>query len=141
MDTPQTIDQSQQSNIELLKLQDNHQYDIACRQIDSTLTNNREARAYLQEKYARSDRNALILGMTTIVLFFGFGFFALWLDKEQLLSDLLKVALGILSGGGFGFYLGAKKTIRLSNRQTPKFSPLLRGAFISPVCLCKRSIE
>ena len=48
--------------------------------------------------------------ITGTLLFFGFGAYALWLGKEALLSDLLKVVVGALGGGGLGFYLGSKKS-------------------------------
>lgn len=98
-------------DIKLLLQQDAHQYEYANHQLEANLQNQREIRKHLQVINNKNNTTFLIVSLSLLVLFFGFGFFALWLDKEEFLSDIMKVIVGAIGGGGLGFYFGARNKL------------------------------
>lgn len=99
------VQQPPQPDAELLKQQDEHQYDIARRNIDATLQNNREIRGHFDKINLRS---VLLVGFIVLCMLI-FGLAALYLDKEDILADLLKILCGLLGGSGIGYALGSRK--------------------------------
>ena len=98
-------------NIKLLLQQDSHQYEYANHQLEANLQNQREIREHIQRINNKNNTTFLIVSLSLLVLFFGFGFFALWLDKEEFLSDIMKVIVGAIGGGGLVFYFGARNKL------------------------------
>lgn len=92
----------------LLEQQDTHQFEYANRQLEANLQNERERREHVLELTKSNNRAAMTVLILGLVLFFGFGFFALWLGKEAFLSDMMKVIVGAIGGGGIGFYFGTR---------------------------------
>lgn len=94
------------AEIELLKQQDEHQFQLATHQIDVNHADRCVDREHFSKLQEKNNQRAFIAFLVLIFLFFGFGAFAIWLGKEALLSDLLKVFVGAFGGGGIGYYLG-----------------------------------
>lgn len=97
--------QNQQMNAELLKQQDDHQYDIALRAIEANITNKRELRTHLDNNNKRGMILTIVLSFFLLI----FGLAALYLDKESILTDLLKILCGFLGGSGLGYAIGTRK--------------------------------
>jgi hypothetical protein len=53
-------------------------------------------------------RKNLILGLA-IICATGFSCYALYLDQQDLLQSLMKLAIGAFGGGGFGYVYGFRK--------------------------------
>lgn len=102
----------QETSVEFLQQQDEHQYLIAKQTIEANLQNQREIREHFSKLAKQEKRNGMIIIILFLLLFFAFGFYALYQGKESLLSDLLKVFIGAFGGGGIGYVFGAR-----SNRQ------------------------
>jgi len=99
------VQQQQQPDAELLKQQDDHQYDIAKRNIDATLQNNREIRGHFDKINLRS---VLLVGFIVLCMLI-FGLVSLYLGKEVILADLLKILCGLIGGSGIGYAIGSRK--------------------------------
>lgn len=99
------VQQPQQPDSELLKQQDEHQYDIARRNIDATLQNNREIREHFDKINLRAVQ---LVGFVVLCMLI-FGLAALYLNKEDILSDLLKILCGLLGGSGIGYAVGSRR--------------------------------
>lgn len=96
---------SQQPDIDLLRQQDQHQFEIAQLGIQANLQNGREARAH----FDKINENGKTIVLTVIGAAFVFGMFALYLGKEAFLSDVLKVIIGAFGGAGIGYMFGKRK--------------------------------
>lgn len=101
------------NEVDLLKQQDEHQFIIAKLNIESNLKNQKEVREHFGALERQQRRNGTIIILVFLVLFFAFGFYALSLDKENFLADVLKVVIGAFGGGGLGYAVG------LSRRRPP----------------------
>lgn len=93
------------TSLELLKQQDAHQFEIAKFNIEATLVNQREIRQHLDIVQKRT----VVISSTIIGTLFIFAMYALYLNKEAFLSDILKVALGAFGGGGVGYAIGNRR--------------------------------
>lgn len=105
-ETTPALSVPQNEEIELLKQQDDHQFQLANRQLEANLEDRRETRDHFRKIHEVNSKRGIMLCMTALFLFFGFGALALWLGKEALLSDLLKVFVGAFGGGGIGYIIG-----------------------------------
>ena len=97
--------QEPQPDLSLLKQQDDHQYDIAVRAIDAKREATRDDRIQFNIIHRRS----VFLTGFSISCMLIFGLVALFLDKEDVLSDLLKILCGLIGGGGLGYAFGSRK--------------------------------
>lgn len=91
--------------IELEKQKDDHQFEIAKLNIEATLENNRQLRAH----FAGNRAAGLLFSSLVVVAFFSFIIYALYLGKHELISDIIKVLMGLIGGSGLGYYAGFKR--------------------------------
>lgn len=93
------------AQIELERQKDQHTYEYSLRNLELTAQNNREVREVI-----KGNRNAsLIVILASIFAIFAFVMYALYLGKDQFLSDMLKVIVGGFGGGGIGYAIGKRK--------------------------------
>lgn len=102
---PVTPTLTQDQMIELEKQRDQHQYDIAVKNLEALSQNNIDMR----EKFYKGQRNAQIILGITVGLIFAFFMTALWLDKDAFITDLIKIISGGIGGGGLGYMAGFKR--------------------------------
>lgn len=95
----------QENDLELLKQQDVHQYDIAKMSIEANLKNQHEVRDLM---WATTKANVLVI-LAIVATAFIFFMYALHLGKDAFLSDILKVLVGAFGGGGIGYAIGIQK--------------------------------
>ena len=93
------------TDVELLKQRDTYQYEIALKNIEATTQNNREIR----EHFSTINLRATWLFGFIIACLLAFSLYALYLGKENIISDIIKVLFGAFGGGGIGYAFGSKK--------------------------------
>ena len=101
----ENLPQESVADIELLKQRDTYQYQIALKNIEATAQNSREIREHFS---AINLRGLWLLCLITLCLL-AFSLYALYLGKEEIISDILKVLVGALGGGGIGYAIGIKR--------------------------------
>lgn len=90
------------AQIELERQKDQHTYEYSLKNLELTAQNNREIREVI-----KGNRNASVfIILISILAVFIFVMYALYLGKDQFLSDILKVIVGGLGGGGLGYAIG-----------------------------------
>lgn len=60
-------------DVDLARQQDDHQYQIACQQIEANLQNLREQREHHKFITVKNNRTGLIFSIAAMIGFFGFG--------------------------------------------------------------------
>ena len=75
------------------------------RAIEANITNKRELRTHLDNNNKRGMILTIVLSFFLLI----FGLAALYLDKESILTDLLKILCGFLGGSGLGYAIGTRK--------------------------------
>lgn len=93
------------TDVELLKQRDTYQYQIALKNIEATAQNSREIR----EHFSTLNLRATWLFGFIILCLLVFSLYALHLGREEIISDIIKVLVGALGGGGIGYAIGSKK--------------------------------
>ena len=94
-----------EENLDLLRQRETYQYQIAIKNIEETARNNREIREHFNTINLRA---VLLVGFFALCVLI-FGMYALYLGKENIISDILKIALGAFGGGGLGYAVGSRK--------------------------------
>lgn len=103
------------SQIELEKQRDSHQYDYALQNLQA----NAQVHTQTLVSNDRINKRGTVLFAIFLALAALFGFAALLLDKEAILSDMLKVIIGAFGGGGFGYVFGVRSQIKNQAQQPP----------------------
>lgn len=98
------LPEPRKEDTDLLLQQDKHQFEIAKLSIQTKIQDNREFREHMD----RNNNNGKIISLCLIAAVFIFGMFALYLGKEQFLSDVLKVIIGAFCGAGIGYMFGKR---------------------------------
>jgi len=91
--------------LELAKAKDQHEYDFAVRNLELFAQDRREER----ELFAGNRRAGLIIVLSLTASISVFFITALFLDKDVLLLDLLKIIAGAFGGGGIGYAWGSRR--------------------------------
>jgi hypothetical protein len=94
-----------QDILELERIKDQHQYDFAMKSLELTAQDNREAR----DLFAGNRKAGLIVTLALMLGVFSFFLSALFLNKEEIIVDLMKIIAGAFGGGGFGYAIGIRR--------------------------------
>lgn len=107
---PLTSERLSSDQIDLLRQQDDHQYQYSLEVLKAQERDREASRANLRALHERSSKMKLwTTGIAAVFLLA-----ALWLGKDQFLLESLKYLVLIFGGGGVGYMYGYKKG---SNRQ------------------------
>lgn len=90
---------------ELEKQRDKHQFDIAVKNLEVILVNNREERAVFEG----NRKSGFWLMILFSLLIFTFFMTALFMNKDAFIADMLKIIVSCLGGGGVGYVFGYRR--------------------------------
>ena len=97
--------QPTQGELELAKVEDQHGFDFAMRNLELIAQDKKEEREFL----AGNRRVWFIISLAVISGVFISLITAMFLDKDELLMDMLKILAGVLGGGGVGYVYGFRR--------------------------------
>ena len=101
-------DNSPEVNLQVLELEkqkDKHQFEIAKMNLEALAKDSTEMRTH----FAGNRKSGTVIMLAIIGTVFIFCMCALFLGKDAFISDLFKIVLGSIGGGGFGYVLGFRR--------------------------------
>lgn len=93
------------AEIELKKQQDQNNYEFSKESLKYQAEDLKDLRSYL----TRKDKKGFWIFVMILLLFFSVIFVALFLNKDQLIGEILKTIAWIFGGGATGYAIGRNK--------------------------------